>query len=179
MFTVPDIQQSLFGDNYFGENEVEWAGNAEISRLQALAVGKAYYTRLYSYSRFIKGDTLIALDSLPPGGSSFLHPQYRTAGDCYSIYPHGLQKYCSWESPPSLHPRNHPQHSWQVKIKVRGWWWRLVCAVCIILKCHEASGTSLRWWWHNASGFNNNNTGDLYNASTALGTMRFTDYIQK
>ena len=30
-----------------------------------------------------------------------------------------------------------------------------------------------------ASVCNNNNTGDLYSASTALGTMRFTDYIQK
>ena len=35
----------------FGENEVEWIGKADISRLEALAVGKACYARLCFYSR--------------------------------------------------------------------------------------------------------------------------------
>ena len=46
----------------FGENEVEWTGEAEISRLEALAVGKACFARLYSsYSRLGKRKHLTAL----------------------------------------------------------------------------------------------------------------------
>ena len=37
----------------FGENEVERSGKAEISRIEALAEGKACYARLYTYSRLL------------------------------------------------------------------------------------------------------------------------------
>ena len=43
LFTVPDISQSLFREVLPGDDEVEWTGKAEMSRLdgEALAVGKA------------------------------------------------------------------------------------------------------------------------------------------
>ena len=48
--TVPDISQSLYLRR-FGQNGVEWTGEAEIIKLEVLAVGKACYGRLYSYSK--------------------------------------------------------------------------------------------------------------------------------
>ena len=47
----------------FGENEVKCTGGEEMSRLEALEVGKACYVRLQSYSRFKKREPLIALGS--------------------------------------------------------------------------------------------------------------------
>ena len=52
LFTVLDISQSLFLQwRGFGKDKVELTGKADMSRLEALAVGKACYARLYSYSR--------------------------------------------------------------------------------------------------------------------------------
>ena len=45
-FTVPDILQFFFGEP-LEKNEVERTAEAEISRLEALAVVKAHYARLY------------------------------------------------------------------------------------------------------------------------------------
>ena len=47
--------------------------------LEALVEGKACYARLYSYSRLTKGKPLTAL-GCHQGGSSFLRPQYPSAG---------------------------------------------------------------------------------------------------
>ena len=58
LVTVSDISQSLFGE-VLGKNEVDRTGKAEISRLEAPAVGKACYARLYSYSRFKKREPMI------------------------------------------------------------------------------------------------------------------------
>ena len=51
-----------------GENEVEFTGRANISGHRALAVGKACYSMLYSYSRRNKNEPLIALGSYKRGG---------------------------------------------------------------------------------------------------------------
>ena len=65
LLIVPDISQSMFGEVYIGSggNEVELTGKADISRLDALAVGQACYARLYSYSRLKQWELLIALGS--------------------------------------------------------------------------------------------------------------------
>ena len=47
-----------------------------MSRLEALAVGKACYQSLYSYSKLKKREPLIAL-----GSYQFLRPQYPTTGN--------------------------------------------------------------------------------------------------
>ena len=55
-----------YGENVVGMN---WEGQQMISRLEALAVGKAYYyARIYSYSRLRKGEPLIAPCSQGGGG---------------------------------------------------------------------------------------------------------------
>ena len=54
----------------FEENGVEWTGMTENSRLEALAVVvvKACSVRLYSYSRLMNREPLIALSSHQRGG---------------------------------------------------------------------------------------------------------------
>ena len=79
---------AVFDWRGFGENEVESTGRAKISRLEALAVGKACYARHYSYSRFKKRELLISLGS-HQGVLKLLRPQYPSAGSRIAIVWHG------------------------------------------------------------------------------------------
>ena len=63
VFSQFQTVRSLSLKRFFSENEVEFIGKVNISRLEALAAGKACCARLYSYSRFIKRKPLITLGS--------------------------------------------------------------------------------------------------------------------
>ena len=50
-----------------------------MSRLEAMAVGKTWFARLYSYSRLKNRELWVALDS-HQGFFNFLHPRYPHRG---------------------------------------------------------------------------------------------------
>ena len=73
IFTSQSLSQfqtyrNLCLENAFGGNGVEWTRKAEMSRLEALAVDKACYARLYSNSRLKHREPLLALGSHQGGG---------------------------------------------------------------------------------------------------------------